>query len=64
MDERNNTERSLLICFRETESYSFKQSKCSFFGTRLVESTFHVVKDNLDFAVASLSPNEKFISLL
>ena len=57
------TQRSPLICFRETEPYSFKQNKCSFFGTRLVESTFDTVKDNLDFGVTFLSPNEKFRSL-
>jgi len=41
-----------------------KRNKCPFFGTRLVESTFDMVKDSLDFGVTLLSPNEKFRSLL
>jgi len=51
VDKRNNTERSPLISFRETQPYSIQHNKCSFFGTRLVESTFDTVKVNLDFGI-------------
>jgi len=48
---------------KQSSVFSYKTS-VRFFGTRYVESTFHMVKDNLDFEVTLLSPNEKFVSLL
>ena len=50
--------------FPRNRNVFFETYKCSFFDKLLVEPTFDMVKDNLDFGITLLSPNEKFIYLL